>query len=72
MRLLIAVAVPALFLGACASAPGNTVGYQAEMDRLAAQCDAQGGMLVPTGAAPTGNPAIEYACTLRGGASRLN
>ncbi|MBD3837798.1 hypothetical protein [Brevundimonas sp.] len=71
MRVMISLAVLALPLVAgCATSDGPNR-YQAEMDRLEAQCTERGGILQPTGS-QSGEPARDYACRITGGASRLN
>ena len=73
MRTLIAFAPVALVLGltACASttAPGGN-SYNDELQRLAADCQARGGILTPTGQ-QSGRPQTDNACRITGGASRL-
>lgn len=56
------VAAGGLALGACAGARGADR-YQAEMDRLEADCRAQDGVLQPTGSL-SGRPALDYACRI--------
>ena len=55
-------------LGAC-----TTMGIspaRAEYERLAAACEARGGVLIPTGAT-TGRVETENACRISGAASRI-
>ena len=54
-----------LTLGACAATGPSR--YQQEEDRLAAECAARGGVLTPTGARNTSNPAVANACVVPGG-----
>ncbi len=54
-----------LALGACAAAGPSR--YQSELDRLAADCAARGGILTPSGMRNTGNPAVDNACSMPGG-----
>jgi hypothetical protein len=71
MRVMLSFAVLALPLVAgCATGEGAGR-YQVEMDRLQAQCTERDGILQPTGS-QSGQPARDYACVIRGGASRLN
>lgn len=67
---LIAVTALAAALSACAS-DGTPSRYSQEMDRLTADCTAREGILQPTGAT-SGEPARDYACVIRGGATRIN
>jgi len=69
MRIVVLSTLIALpLLAACASTGQNT--YQADFNRLDADCTARGGILTPTGA-QTGRPQTEYACRITGGASRI-
>lgn len=66
-------ALPAILLlaaGGCASTSG-TSSYSQELDRLAADCTARGGILAPTGQ-QTGRPQTDNVCKITGGASRLS
>jgi predicted Rossmann-fold nucleotide-binding protein len=69
-------ALAPLFLGlaaaltACASAPDPEGGYQARTEKLAADCEARGGILAPTGG-QSGRPENDNVCKITGGASRL-
>jgi hypothetical protein len=72
---LIKIAVPALALavlglGACASSGKPLEPYGAATDRLAAECQARGGILVPTGQS-SGRAETDNICKITGGASRL-
>ena len=58
-----------VLLAGCAST-GGTSRYQAELDRLDADCRARDGILQPTGS-QSANPARDYVCRITGGASRL-
>lgn len=71
MRPLIFAAPAALLLAlsACASGSGMSR-YEEDLRKLTADCEARGGILVPTRAA-TGRPETEYACQISGGATRL-
>ncbi|MDP3802103.1 hypothetical protein [Brevundimonas sp.] len=67
-----ATAAPAaliLVLAGCAST-GATGSDNDTVQRLAADCRARGGVLVPSGEA-TGRPQVDNACRITGGASRL-
>ncbi|MBW3617956.1 MAG: hypothetical protein KY446_09435 [Proteobacteria bacterium] len=55
-------------LGACAATGPSR--FQADYHRLLQRCEAQGGVLTPTGAT-TGRPETENACRITGGASRI-
>ena len=71
MRVTLSFALLTLpLIAACASTDGVNR-YQADMDRLDAQCRERGGILQPTGS-QSGEPARDYACHITGGASRLN
>lgn len=60
----------ALTLSACAST-GRENPDHADLQRMAADCQARGGILVPTGEL-TGRPQVDYACRISGGASRIS
>ena len=51
---------------ACAST-GEGEDYQDEYNRLNASCEERGGMLVASGGASSGRPALDYVCDIRGG-----
>ena len=69
---LIASAVAAAAaLSACASTGERQPTYGEEMQRLAADCKARGGILVPLGTQPTGRPEADHACQISGGATRI-
>jgi hypothetical protein len=71
MRPLIAVA-PALLgliLSACAAGTGAQSSYASDERRLAEDCRARGGILVPTGQ-QTGRPQTDNVCEIRGQAAR--
>lgn len=71
MRVMLSFALLTLpLVAACATTDGVNR-YQADMDRLEAQCRERDGILTPTGS-QTGEPARDYACKITGGASRLN
>ena len=57
-------------LGACASAGAPLESYGAATERLAADCQARGGILQASGA-QTGRPETDNICKITGGASRL-
>ena len=56
-------------LAAC-TITGGPSRYQAELDRLDADCRARDGILQPTGS-QSAQPARDYVCRITGGASRL-
>ncbi len=58
-----------LALSACASTAGPSR-YEEELQRLAADCEARGGILSPTGQ-QSGRPQNDNVCRITGGASRL-
>ena len=72
MRNLIVIGPAALglALSACASTPDAD--RADELERLAADCEARGGILVPSGAALTGRPEADNYCRITGGASRIS
>ncbi len=57
-------------LSACASAGTPMESYGAATERLAADCQARGGILQASGA-QTGRPETDNICKINGGASRL-
>ena len=61
-------AIAAATVSACAS--GGGLSYGQEMDDLRRGCDARDGILTPIPGANTGRPATDYACTIRGPATR--
>jgi hypothetical protein len=66
MRIVL-FAVPAALavaLSACASGMGQTR-YQAELEELAADCRARGGILSPTGS-QSGRPQLDNVCRITG------
>ena len=70
---LAAAAAAALFgLSACATTGEPNPSYGEELQRLADDCHARGGILRPTSTAMGPNAAADYACSITGGASRLN
>ena len=73
MKLLCAAAF-SLGLTACASTTGEPTRYQQDKARLETDCRARGGILTPSpsGFDPSGNPALDYQCEVRGGGSRLD
>lgn len=64
----VGLAVLALALAACAST-GEAGPGQSRMQKLAADCQARGGILTASGAV-TGRPEVDNVCTIRGGAPR--
>jgi hypothetical protein len=66
--------ISALSLGACASTGSerttSATGYSGELAKLQSQCDARGGMLVPTGRLSGAQPQLDYACDIRSGGNR--
>lgn len=74
-RPLISFALPGLALavlglGGCASSGKPLESYGAATDRLAAECQARGGILQPTGQS-SGRAETDNICKITGGASRL-
>lgn len=71
MRIALACAPVAIILtlAACASSPG-TGRYESELRQLAADCQARGGILAPTGQ-QSGRPQNDNVCELRSGGGRL-
>ena len=70
-RILLSSLLLAAALSACATTPGSRPTYGQELDRLTADCRERGGILSPISGAQTGRPQTDYACEIRGGASRL-
>ena len=70
MRTLIvtAAAVTGLALSACAAGSGPSR-YNTELQRLADDCRARGGILAPTGR-QSGQPQLDNVCQIRGQAGR--
>jgi hypothetical protein len=68
--LVLAAASVALSAAGCASGPPSENSSFARTEKLAAECEARGGILAPTGA-QTGRPETENICKITGGASRL-
>jgi hypothetical protein len=66
MRIVLfaAPAALAVALSACATGMGETR-YQAELEELAADCRARGGILSPTGR-QSGKPALDNVCKITG------
>lgn len=58
-----------LALSACSST-GGTDRYGTELQRLAADCQARGGILSPVGSGQTGRPQTDNVCEIRGGPAR--
>ncbi|WP_298745904.1 hypothetical protein [uncultured Brevundimonas sp.] len=63
MRIVL-FATLATSLAACASGAGPG-GYAAELERLAADCEARGGVLAPTGS-QSGRPQLDHVCKIAG------
>ena len=55
----------AIGLAACATGAAPEGSYTARIDHLAADCQARGGILAPTGA-QTGRPETENVCKITG------
>lgn len=70
MRTLLAITplVLGLALSACSTTPG-TDRYGSELQRLANDCQARGGILTPTGG-QSGRPQNDNVCEIRGGTAR--
>lgn len=66
-----ALAAASLATAGCAAGARPLNGYGAEMDRLTADCAERGGILTPIPGATSGRPQADYACEIRGGASRI-
>ena len=60
----------AAVLSACASTGPAEGNYSVREQKLSDECQARGGILVPTGA-QTGRPETDNICKITGGASRL-
>ncbi|WP_298158241.1 hypothetical protein [Brevundimonas sp.] len=71
-RILLPSLLLAAALAACAGTPRSSPTYGQELDQLTADCTARGGILSPISGAQTGRPQTDFACEIRGGASRLN
>ncbi len=65
---LIAAPVLALALSACASSTGSSR-YETELNQLADDCRARGGILAPTGQT-SGRPQTDNVCKITGPAGR--
>lgn len=74
MRLISpALAAAALFgLSACATTGAPHPSYAEELEQLAADCYARGGILRSISNAVGPTAASDYACSISGGASRLD
>jgi hypothetical protein len=70
-RILLSSLVLAASLTACAGTPRSNPTYGQELDQLTADCRERGGILAPIPGATSGRPQTDYACEIRGGASRL-
>lgn len=64
-RLALAALIPLAALAACAS-DGRPSMTAERMDRLRQDCEARGGMLVPSGRRFTGEEALDYPCRIHG------
>ena len=68
MRTLVLAGLAALMLAGCTSAGYETstsARRKSPMEKLRRDCDARGGILVPTGRF-TGEPALDNLCSLHG------
>lgn len=66
MRIVLVAAPAALALTLSACAPGMSQSrYEAELERLAADCAARGGILSPTGS-QSGRPQLDNVCKITG------
>ena len=63
MRTALFLVTAAALLAGCASGPGRS--SRAELDELARDCEARGGILAPTGNV-TGRVQTENVCEIRG------
>lgn len=70
-RILLPSLLLAASLAACAGTPRSHPTYGQELDRLTADCRERGGILAPIPGATSGRPQTDFACEIRGGASRL-
>ena len=70
-RILLSSLLLAASLAACAGTPRSNPTYAEELDQLTADCRERGGILSPISGGLTGRPQTDYACEIRGGASRL-
>lgn len=67
------LAATSLTLAACASTGREPrASYQSELEQLAADCRARGGILAPIPGAYTGRPQTENVCEIRSGGGRLS
>lgn len=76
MRLILTTLIlSGAVLGGCASMnrePGQRpMSYREELAQLESTCTNRGGILTPIGPSSGSRPANDYACEIRGGASRL-
>jgi hypothetical protein len=73
VRIAVSSAVLLLSVAACATGPRDRLPtYGQDLQRLTTECSGRGGILQPIPGAATGQPQTDYACVIRGGASRLN
>ena len=70
-RILLSSLLLAASLSACAGTSRPQPTYGQELDQLTADCRERGGILSPISGAQTGRPQTDFACEIRGGASRL-
>jgi hypothetical protein len=68
---LLAALAAAGALSACASTTPREGDYFTRTEKLAADCEARGGILAPTGG-QSGRPENDNICKITGGASRLS
>jgi len=69
LRVILSTAA-VLGLVACSSTGEPREGYAAATERLAADCQTRGGILIPT-SGQTGRAETDNVCKITGGASRL-
>lgn len=67
---LIAALLTVPVLSACGTT-GSSESYAAVAERMAEDCRARGGILVPNGEL-SGRPQADHACQITGGATRIN
>lgn len=76
MRLIITLSATALLAACTAAGTASTAStgetYADRYAQLGEDCRARGGILVPSGGRPTGNPATEFACDIRSGGVLTN
>jgi hypothetical protein len=69
--LILAAAAFAASVAGCASGPPSEGSYLARTEKLAAECEARGGILTPSGA-QTDRPQTDNVCKITGSASRMS